>query len=31
LAASNCSVAEPSSMKNELMALRDRLNVALGE
>jgi hypothetical protein len=31
LAASNCSVAELSAMKNELMALRDRLNVALGE
>src|SRR6187402_1503707 len=31
LAASNCSVAELSAMKNELVALRDRLNVALGE
>jgi hypothetical protein len=31
LAASNCSVGELSAMKNELMALRDRLNVALGE
>jgi DNA-binding MarR family transcriptional regulator len=31
LAASNCSVAELSAMKNELLALRDRLNVALGE
>ena len=31
LAASNCSVAELLAMKNELVALRDRLNVALGE
>ena len=31
LAASNCSVAELSAMKNELVALRDRLNAALGE
>ena len=31
LAASNCSVGELSAMKNELLALRDRLNVALGE
>ncbi len=31
LAASNCSVAELLAMKNELIALRDRLNVALGE
>lgn len=31
LAVSNCSVAELSAMKNELVALRDRLNVALGE
>ena len=31
LAASNCSVAELSAMKNELVTLRDRLNVALGE
>jgi MarR family transcriptional regulator, organic hydroperoxide resistance regulator len=31
LAASACSVAELSAMKNELVALRDRLNVALGD
>jgi DNA-binding MarR family transcriptional regulator len=31
LAASNCSVAELLAMKNELVALRDRLNAALGE
>src|SRR6266576_4267630 len=31
LAASACSVAELSAMKNELVALRDRLNAALGE
>lgn len=31
LAASNCSVAELVAMKNELIGLRDRLNVALGE
>lgn len=31
LAASNCSVAELLAMKNELVALRDRLNVVLGE
>ena len=31
LAASNCSVAELLAMKNELIGLRDRLNVALGE
>jgi MarR family transcriptional regulator, organic hydroperoxide resistance regulator len=31
LAASNCSVAELSAMKNELVALRDRLNIAFGE
>jgi hypothetical protein len=31
LAASNCSVAELSAMKNELVALRARLNAALGE
>jgi MarR family transcriptional regulator, organic hydroperoxide resistance regulator len=31
LAASACSIAELSAMKNELVALRDRLNVALGE
>ncbi len=31
LAASACSVEELLSMKNELVALRDRLNAALGE
>jgi DNA-binding MarR family transcriptional regulator len=31
LAASNCSVAELLAMKNGLVALRDRLNAALGE
>ena len=31
LAASACSIAELSAMKNELVALRDRLNAALGE
>jgi DNA-binding MarR family transcriptional regulator len=31
LAASNCSVVELLAMKNELIGLRDRLNVALGE
>jgi DNA-binding MarR family transcriptional regulator len=31
LAASACSIGELSAMKNELVALRDRLNVALGE
>jgi DNA-binding MarR family transcriptional regulator len=31
LAASECSVSELSAMKNELVALRDRLNAALGE
>jgi len=31
LAASNCSVGELLAMKNELIALRDRLNVALGD
>jgi MarR family transcriptional regulator, organic hydroperoxide resistance regulator len=31
LAASACSIAELSAMKNELVALRDRLNVALGD
>ncbi len=31
LAAAACSVAELSAMKNELVALRDRLNVALGD
>jgi DNA-binding MarR family transcriptional regulator len=31
LTASDCSVAELSAMKNELVALRDRLNAALGE
>jgi DNA-binding MarR family transcriptional regulator len=31
LAASACSVSELSGMKNELIALRDRLNAALGE
>src|SRR6266436_1239418 len=31
LAASACSVTELSAMKNELVALRDRLNAALGE
>ena len=31
LAASNCSVAELLAVKNELIGLRDRLNVALGE
>jgi DNA-binding MarR family transcriptional regulator len=31
LAASACSVSELSAMKNEIVALRDRLNAALGE
>jgi DNA-binding MarR family transcriptional regulator len=31
LAASACSVTELSAMKNELIALRDRLNAVLGE
>ena len=31
LAASACSVAELSAIKNELVALRDRLNAAVGE
>jgi MarR family transcriptional regulator, organic hydroperoxide resistance regulator len=31
LAASACSLGELSAMKNELIALRDRLNVAAGE
>jgi DNA-binding MarR family transcriptional regulator len=31
LAASACSISELSAMKNELITLRDRLNVALGE
>ena len=31
LAASACSVTELSAMKNELVALRDRLNAAVGE
>jgi DNA-binding MarR family transcriptional regulator len=31
LAASACSVGELSAMKNELVALRDQLNAALGE
>jgi MarR family transcriptional regulator, organic hydroperoxide resistance regulator len=31
LAASDCSVGELSAMKNELVALRDRLNAALSE
>ena len=31
LAASECSVSELSAMKNELVALRDRLNAAIGE
>lgn len=31
LAASACSISELSAMKNELVALRDRLNAALGE
>jgi DNA-binding MarR family transcriptional regulator len=31
LAASDCSVSELSAMKNELVALRDRLNAALRE
>jgi DNA-binding MarR family transcriptional regulator len=31
LAASACSVAELGAMKNDLIALRDRLNAALGE
>jgi MarR family transcriptional regulator, organic hydroperoxide resistance regulator len=31
LAASACSVAELSAMKNDLVALRDRLNAVLGE
>jgi len=30
-AASDCSVGELSAMKNQLVALRDRLNAALGE
>ena len=31
LAASACSIAELSAMKNELITLRDRLNAAIGE
>ena len=31
LAASACSVSELSAMKDELVALRDRLNAASGE
>jgi MarR family transcriptional regulator, organic hydroperoxide resistance regulator len=31
LAASACSISELSAMKNEIVALRDRLNAALGE
>jgi DNA-binding MarR family transcriptional regulator len=31
LAASACSVSELSAMKDDLVALRDRLNAALGE
>jgi MarR family transcriptional regulator, organic hydroperoxide resistance regulator len=31
LAASACSISELSAMKNEIIALRDRLNAALGE
>jgi DNA-binding MarR family transcriptional regulator len=31
LAASDCSVGELSAMKNDLVALRDRLNAALGQ
>ncbi len=31
LAASACSIGELSAMKNEIVALRDRLNTALGE
>ncbi len=31
LAASACSIAELSAIKNEIVALRDRLNAALGE
>ena len=31
LAASACSIGELSAMKNEIVALRDRLNAALGE
>jgi MarR family transcriptional regulator, organic hydroperoxide resistance regulator len=31
LAASACSIAELSAMKNEIVALRDRLNAVLGE
>jgi DNA-binding MarR family transcriptional regulator len=31
LAASACSVTELSAMKNEIVALRDRLNAAMGE
>jgi DNA-binding MarR family transcriptional regulator len=31
LAASDCSIAELSTMKNDLVALRDRLNGVLGE
>jgi MarR family transcriptional regulator, organic hydroperoxide resistance regulator len=31
LAASDCSVGELSAMKNQLVALRDRLNAGLGE
>jgi DNA-binding MarR family transcriptional regulator len=31
LAASACSISELSAMKNELVALRDRLNAVLGE
>ena len=31
LAASACSIGELSTIKNEIVALRDRLNAALGE
>jgi DNA-binding MarR family transcriptional regulator len=31
LAASACSISELSAIKNEIVALRDRLNAALGE
>ena len=31
LAASACSIAELSAMKNEIVRLRDRLNAVLGE
>lgn len=31
LAASSCSVSELSAMKNEIVALRDRLNAVMGE